>query len=171
MEYGWSFQPKYLFETKIMANHNIKLIKIFMLGFNDIFVNNENNLTSSQLFLFSIYMIKNDLNKHWKQKCIKTTGLWNPSKLPKLSIKKNVSLYTFSMHIYGNLNLARQSSIYVQFTFLWKCYILTRRYYKEFSKEKCKTSFLKSIEMNEHRSFDITKYFTEGNTLYDYLIV
>lgn len=47
-----------------MANHNIKLIKIFMLGFNDIFVNNENNLTSSQLFLFSIYMIKNDLNKH-----------------------------------------------------------------------------------------------------------
>lgn len=93
MENGWSFQPKYLFETKIMANHNIKLIKIFMLGFNDIFVNNENNLTSSQLFLFSIYMIKNDLNKHWKQKCIKTTDLWNPSKLPKLPIKKCILVY------------------------------------------------------------------------------
>lgn len=95
MEYGFSFQPKYLFETKIMANHNIKLIKIFMLGFNDIFVNNENNLTSSQLFLFSIYMIKNDLNKHWKQKCIKTTGfpMWNPSKLPKSSNKKCILVY------------------------------------------------------------------------------
>lgn len=137
MKYGWSFKPKYLFETKIMANHNIKLIKIFMFGFSVIFVNNENNLASSQLLLFSVYMIKNDLNKHWKQKCLKTTGvpMWNPSTLAKSGHKKNVSLYAFSMHIYGNLNLARWSSIHVQFIFLWKCYILTRRYYKEFSKE------------------------------------
>lgn len=90
MKYGWSFQPKYLFETKIMANHNIKLIKIFMFGFNVIFVNNENNLASSQLLLFSIYMVKNDLNKHWKQKYHKTTGvpMWNPSKLAKSGHKK-----------------------------------------------------------------------------------
>lgn len=128
MKYGWSFQPKYLFETKIMANHNIKLIKIFMFGFNVIFVNNENNLASSQLLLFSIYIESKNTTKQLASQCeIQVSWL-------KVAIK-NVSLYAFSMHIYGNLNLARLSSIHVPFMFLWKCYILTRRYYKEFSKE------------------------------------
>lgn len=74
-----------------------------------------------------------DLNRHLKPKTHQNN--WLPNVGSKYTAIEKVALCTFSTHIYGNLNLARKSSIYVQFIVPWKRYILTSRYYKRFSKE------------------------------------